>query len=347
MELWEKTLVKAENTIADAIEILQKVKLRVVLVVDDNRRLLGTITDGDVRRGLIRRLTLEASVCEVMEKTPVFAKPGIDSEVTLNMMKKKGLSYVPVLNEDGITLGVVTYQELNQKQKINNPVILMAGGFGKRLHPMTLDVPKPLLVVGDKPILQIIVEQFIDSGFKNFYVSIHYKAEQVRSYFGNGKDWGVSIKYIHEDKALGTAGALGLLPADLPKLPVIVMNADVLSKLNLRELLQYHEQLNGVATMCVRDYDMKVPYGVITANEHRIEEIMEKPTYSHFVNAGIYVLEPTVLENVCKNEYLDMTDLLQSYVNNGEHVNIFPIHENWIDIGRPEDYLSAQTEAKK
>ena len=344
MELWEKALVNVEHTIADAIEILQEVKLRVVLVVDDNRRLLGTITDGDVRRGLIRRLTLDASVCEVMEKSPVCAKPDTDSEVTLTMMEKKYLTNAPVLNEDGIILGLVTYQELNMKQKFNNPVVLMAGGFGARLHPLTLDVPKPLLPIGGKPILQIIIEQFIESGFKDFYISTHYKSEQVREYFNEGKDWGVSIKYIHEKKALGTAGALGLLPADLPKSPLIVMNADVLSRLNLIELLQYHEQLNGVATMCVRKYDMQVPYGVIVAKGHRIEKIMEKPKYSHFVNAGIYVLDNSVLENLYGEEYLDMTDLLQSFVTNGEHVNIFPIHENWIDIGRPEDYLTAQTE---
>jgi len=347
MEQWNKVLVKPDDKIALAIELLEKVSLRIVLVVNEKNVLLGTITDGDVRRGLIKHITLESSVIHVMQTRPLTIKKGSTRALMRALMQKNSLLHIPILDDQSHVVGIETLQSLNEKQKRENPVVLMAGGFGKRLHPMTLNVPKPLLSIGDKPILQIILEQFIEVGFSNFFISVHYKSEQVCEYFGNGEDWGVSIKYIHEDVPLGTAGALSLLPSDLPMLPIIIMNGDILTKINLIEFLEYHERLDGIATMCVREYDFQVPYGVVKATEHRVQAILEKPAYRYFVNAGIYLVEPSVYKELNKKEYLDMTDLLQSLIDHDEHINMFPIYENWLDIGRMEDYQVAQFEVNK
>jgi NDP-sugar pyrophosphorylase family protein len=223
----------------------------------------------------------------------------------------------------------------------------MAGGFGKRLKPLTDSTPKPLLKVGNKPILENILEQFIATGFHKFYISTHYKAEMVREYFGDGSNWNVSIEYIHEETPLGTAGGLGLLPNNLTKLPILVMNGDLLTKVNFEQLLNFHLQEGGAATMCVREYDFQVPYGVIKADGRRIISIQEKPIQSFFVNAGIYVLNPSILDAVDGKNYLDMTQLLEDKIENDEQVNLFPIHEYWLDIGGSKQFDRAQKDLRE
>ena len=222
----------------------------------------------------------------------------------------------------------------------------MAGGFGTRLQPLTDHSPKPLLTVGNKPILETILDQFIEAGFHNFYISTHYKAEMLREHFGNGSEWNVTINYIHEDKPLGTAGALGLLPDDLPDMPILMMNGDLLTKVNFSELVQFHLENGGEATMCVREYDFQVPYGVITANDHKVASIIEKPTHKFFVNAGIYVLNSEIIKRIDANSYLDMPHMLQEYIDVGGQVNIFPVHEYWLDIGQMEQFEQAQQDSK-
>jgi NDP-sugar pyrophosphorylase family protein len=218
----------------------------------------------------------------------------------------------------------------------------MAGGFGKRLQPLTDNVPKPLLKVGKNPILENILIQFIEAGFHNFYISTHYKAEMVREYFGDGGNWGIKIRYIHENKPLGTAGGLGLLPNNLPKLPILVMNGDLLTKIDFSELLNFHLQEKGDATMCVREYDFQVPYGVVKTEELRIISIEEKPVQRFFVNAGVYVLNSSILESIDGINYLDMPQLLEGVIENCGQVNMFPVHEYWLDIGQIEQFNQAQ-----
>ena len=234
---------------------------------------------------------------------------------------------------------------LGHSSKFHNPVFLMAGGFGKRLHPMTNDTPKPLLKVGDKPILEMILKQFIDAGFHNFYISTHYKAEMIREYFGNGDKWNVSIQYIHEEKPLGTAGALGLLPKDLLELPILVMNGDLLTKVNYKHLLDFHIEQGGEATMCAREYDIQVPYGVVEVEEQRVKSIIEKPVHKFYINAGIYVLNSAKVKSIDGDSYLDMPNLLNKLVSdNDENIGMFPIHEYWLDIGRMDEFQQAQSE---
>lgn len=344
MNSWKNILVGSDTSIEKAIEILESEPYKILLVVDDGSKLLGTVTDGDIRRGLIRHISMSSSVNLIMEGHPKTALISDTKDAIQKIMKQYGVLQVPLINEDRIVLGIESVYTPSERKKYNNPVILMAGGYGKRLHPLTLHTPKPLLKVGDKPILQSILENFIGVGFHNFLISTHYKAEQFKERFKNGEDWDVSIEYIHEEEPLGTAGFLGLLPKNFSELPVIIMNGDLLTEVNFEKLLSYHNEMGGVATMCVRRYEFQVPYGVIAGDKHKITEIIEKPIHEFFVNAGIYILNKEVYENIVPKQYINMPNLLQGMIDNGHQVNMFPLHENWLDIGRMEDYKQAQVE---
>lgn len=339
---WRKLIISEKAPISLAIKILDVESMRIVLVIDENEKLLGTITDGDIRRGLLKHIDMSMSVTDVMRHNPKVALANSGADTVLNIMKEYDLLHVPLINDDGVIVGMETLQHLTEKPRYDNPIFLMAGGFGKRLHPLTLDTPKPLLKVGNKPILQTILESFIELGFHQFYISTHYKAEQLCEYFGNGDEWNVSINYVHEEKPLGTAGSLGLLPDNMPNIPLIMMNGDLLTKINFEQLLQYHEESDGIATMCVREYDFQVPYGVVESNEQQISKIVEKPIHKFFVNAGIYVINPELYRSVTGKIFLDMPNLLQAEIDKGEKVSSFPMHEYWLDIGHMDDFKHAQ-----
>ena len=342
MHNWNKATLKQDNTMEMAIKILNQESLRIVMVVDQDERLVGTITDGDIRRGLIKQLSLNAELSEFMFRNPTVASLKDSKSSILAIMKKLDLLQIPIIDDDRKVVGLETLQHLLEKNRFNNPILLMAGGFGKRLTPITNDIPKPLLKVGAKPILENIIEEFIDAGFHNFYISTHYKADMVQEYFGDGSDWGVSIQYVYEEKPLGTAGSLGLLPSDLPKLPILVMNGDLLTKLDFEKLLNFHLREGADVTMCVREYDFQVPYGVINNDGKYVTSIEEKPTHRFFINAGIYVLNPSILDSIDGKSYLDMPQLLERKIKDSNKVNMFPVHEYWLDIGQTEQLLQAQ-----
>jgi len=335
---WRATLLKPTDTLEDAIQSLDRASLRIVMVADNQTKLLGTITDGDIRRALIKHQSLSMKVEQVMFKYPTTATLADGNAKILALMKKKNLLQIPILDEKGGILGLKTLQNAIELTKFENPVFLMAGGFGKRLRPLTNDTPKPLLKVGNKPILEIILEQLVEYGFQTFYISTHYKSDMVCRYFGNGSKWGVKIKYLCEEKPLGTAGALGLLPDNIPNLPILVMNSDLLTKINYKSLIEFHNDQNGVATMCSREYDFQVPYGVIKIDGQKIIKIIEKPAQKYFINAGIYVLDPILIKEVSGNSYLDMPTFLESQIQKGQQISMFPIHEYWLDIGQMEEY---------
>ena len=220
----------------------------------------------------------------------------------------------------------------------------MAGGFGTRLRPLTESCPKPMLKLGDKPILELIMLRFIHAGFHRFYISTHYLPEMIREYFGDGSKWNVNIRYVHEETPLGTGGALGLLPEDLPALPLILINGDVLTNVDFERVLEFHNKHNAAATMCVRDYEYQVPFGVINGEGNKIISMVEKPVQRFFVNAGIYVISPQIWRSVTQNNRIDMPTLLEQFISRQANVMMFPIHEYWLDIGRVEDYHRAQTD---
>jgi dTDP-glucose pyrophosphorylase len=344
---WKKTLLNQSAPMQQAIEVLNNESLRIVLVVDDEQKLVGTVTDGDIRRALLRHLTLEAVLSEFMFTQPTVASVTDDHNQILLKMQEFDLLQIPIVDEFGKVGGLETLQHLHEKKQYDNPVVLMAGGFGRRLRPLTEHTPKSMLNVGSKPILETILDQFIGAGFYRFFISTHYKAQHLQKHFGDGSDWGVSIEYIHEDEPLGTAGALGLLPKNIPGLPVLLMNGDLLTKVDFQELLSFHVEHGGEATMCVREYVFQVPYGVIQAEEHRITSIVEKPVHKYFINAGIYVLNPSILNTIDGKSYLDMPHLLIENINGNKQVNMFPLHEYWLDIGQMKQYEQAQVEIRE
>lgn len=342
---WQKTLISESSTIKQALEIINSEALRVAVVVDKENKLLGMITDGDIRRGLLSELTLSDSVSKIMNSNPFTARQSISKEELVELMEKKEILSVPMLDCEGRIVGLETLHSVLSKEIYLNPVFIMAGGFGTRLRPLTDNCPKPMLKVGDKPILETVIKSFIKAGFSNFYISTHYMPEQIHQHFGDGSDFGVSISYVHEDTPLGTGGALGLLPEDLPRdLPLIMINGDVLTKVDFQRLLNFHMENDADATMCVREYDYQIPYGVINGDGNQITSMVEKPIQRFFVNAGIYVVSPRVIQSVEKNQKIDMPTLLEQHMEERQKVLMFPIHEYWLDIGRMDDFNRAQTD---
>ncbi len=343
MSDWTKTFVAPEASIRETIAIIDAGSLQIALVVNATRQLLGTVTDGDIRRGILRGHGLDAPVAGIMNTTPTVARLNESREDILVLMKQKQIHQIPLLDEQNVVVGIESIDAMLQSGPRNNPVVIMAGGLGSRLHPLTDDCPKPLLRIGNKPILETILENFTAYGFEQFYFSVNYRADMVQEYFGNGERWGVRIEYLHEDRRLGTAGALSLLPAGIRE-PILVMNGDLLTKVNFEHLLNFHARAKGAATMCVREFQHTVPYGVLTLDEHRIAAIEEKPVQRYFVNAGIYVLDPECLAHIPASGVLDMPELFCQVIATGAHAAAFPIREYWIDIGRLDDYERANGE---
>lgn len=318
-------------------------RLQICLVVEEENKLLGTVTDGDIRCGILKGLSLDSSVDGIMNNRPTVAGQFEDRDQILNTMRVNKFLQIPVVDEQGRVIGLETLSDLLNPAEQENIVVLMAGGIGSRLKPLTDDCPKPMLAVGNKPILETIINNFVEYGFRRFYLSVNYKAEMVTSYFGDGSRWGVDIRYIHEHERMGTAGALGHLPLR-PSLPLLVMNADLITKVNFNNLLSYHVQKSSKATMCVREYDLQVPYGVVQLDGDRFAGIEEKPVKRFFVNAGIYVLEPEVLDYVPANSYFDMPQLFERIAQEHKNISVFPISEYWLDIGQMNDYMRAVNE---
>ena len=341
---WKNVLLEASATILEALEIINKEALRVALVIDKEQHLVGVVTDGDIRRGLLNNLSLNDAIALVMNTNPTVAEVGAERETLIDLMESKGVLSIPLL-KDGKVVGLETLHGALSKNKYQNPVFIMAGGFGTRLRPLTDTCPKPMLKVGDKPILETVVKSFIKAGFSNFYISTHYMPEQIHQHFGDGSNLGVNISYVHEDSPLGTGGALGLLPEDMPKdLPLIMINGDVLTKVDFQRLLNFHIENDADATMCVREYDYQIPYGVINGEGNQITSMVEKPVQRFFVNAGIYVVSPRVIQSVEKNQNIDMPTLLEQHMKERQKVLMFPIHEYWLDIGRMDDFKRAQVD---
>lgn len=341
---WESFLISDKKNIKDALKIINKETVRMAFVVNSKGQLVGSVTDGDIRRGLLRGLSVSENVSLIMNTSPKFTNENISKSTALDLMEREHINCIPVLKNKKI-ISVFIKNECHEN-RVENAVFLMAGGFGKRLRPLTFDCPKPMLKVGDTPILQIIIERFIKAGFHRFYISTHYMSEIFENYFGDGAKWGIDITYIEEDKPLGTAGALGLLNKDHVKKPIIVMNGDILTGVDFRELLGFHSKRNGTATMCVSEYEYEIPYGVVNSMEMHVESIVEKPKHKVNINSGIYVLDPEIIKKVKRNTVLDMPTLLRKELACGNSVNTFPIFEYWIDIGRREDYEQAQVKNK-
>ncbi len=339
---WKDLLIQQGTSIVQAIKVIDSGGMQLALVIDEEGRLIGTVSDGDIRRGILRGIPLDHSVGEVMNCNPLVAGPSTTQDEIFSLLKSHILRQLPILDTSRRILGLAALEDFLNKETHDNPVIIMAGGMGHRLYPLTRDTPKPMLRVGSKPILESIVENFISQGFRSFYFSVNYKAEMVKNYFQDGSQFGAKIQYVEEETRLGTAGALSLLPVK-PKNPVIVMNGDLLTKVNFNQLLEFHIQQGAIATMCVKEYEFQVPYGVVSLDQrnHHIHSIDEKPTHKFFVNGGIYVLNPVVLDRIPKGQTFDMTSLFAELIDTKSPIGAFPVREYWMDIGRLDDFEKA------
>ena len=335
--------LKITAKIRDAIFALDKSSKKIVLIVDDYTNLIGVVADGDIRRGLLKNIQLDDSIEKVILRNPITCKPEDEPEKLLEIALSKKIYQIPIVEKQGKLIGLYQVDDLIKPAQKSNPVVLMAGGMGTRLHPLTEDKPKPLLHVGGKPILETIIHNFKKCGFSNFYLSVNYKSEMIEDNFKDGSSLGVNINYIREHEQLGTAGALAYLK-DKIKESFFVMNGDILTNLNFNDFLSFHQKHQSLATMGVRTYEHQIPYGVIQSNQDRITNIKEKPVETSLVNAGIYILEPQTLEGLKENERVDMPSIFDNLIVNEQKALSYLINDYWVDIGRLEELRRADAE---
>lgn len=338
----KKITVCSDASIRDVIEVIDRGALQIALVVESDQ-LLGTVTDGDIRRAFLKGKELSDPIFDIYNQRPIKGFISQPKEDLLQMALAAGVKQLPMVDDQNHLVGIEFVEDyLRVSEKVNR-VVVMAGGLGSRLRPLTEKTPKPLLKVGSKPILETIIRNFARYGFRNIYLSVNYKAEQIQNYFGNGRSFGANLQYLVEDKRLGTAGALSLFPEPSDQ-PIIIMNGDLLTNVNFEHLLNYHLLSDASATMCVRDYELQVPYGVVHSDGATIQGIEEKPIHRCYVNAGIYVLNPEVLRKIPKDQYFDMPQLFKLLIKEGHKTCSFPVREYWMDIGQPADFAQANSE---
>jgi len=335
-----------QSKIREALAIIDKGGIKIAVVMGNNNKLLGTLSDGDIRRAILKGKGLDDSIGGIYFRSPRSVNANESKEDIINLCIRKKIYQVPVIDDDNRVLGIEILDELLKPKTQPNKVILMVGGLGTRLRPLTEKTPKPMLHVGKKPILQTIIENFASYGFINIVMCVNYKSDIIKDYFGNGKKFGVCISYISEKERMGTAGALSLL-SDKPNEPFFVMNGDLLTNVNFEHLLEFHRFGNALATMCVREYDFQVPYGVVNIDNERIVSIEEKPICKFFVNAGIYILNPECIDYIPKDQFYDMPTLFETLISLNKETQSFPLREYWLDIGRMDEYERANREYYK
>lgn len=336
-----------KDSIRQAMACINRNSKGIVLLIDLQEKLLGTITDGDIRRAILLGKSLDDPVGDLLAlkshalySRPVTARIGSDTLSLLKLMHQHDVRQIPLLDDQERVVDLVSLQDLLPGQDEPFQAVVMAGGFGVRLRPLTDDMPKPMLPVGDRPLLELIIEQLRSAGIRQVNVTTHYKAEKIIQHFGDGSSFGVELNYVSEDRPMGTAGALSLI--EKKNEPLLVVNGDILTGVDFRSMLSYHRENHADLTVAVRKFDIQVPYGVIECNGSRVESLSEKPLLSFFVNAGIYFLEPSVHRYIPDGEYSDMTDLIRLLLKEKKTVISFPIMEYWLDVGQPIDYEQAQ-----
>jgi len=339
---WRNACVSPNATITDVIGVIDRGGAQIALVVDENGKLCGTITDGDVRRCLMQGVSLDVPVTRFMNAQPSTALETATLSEIRAMMVRHSHHQIPVIDDQGRVVRLEIIDSLLQSESKPNKVVLMAGGLGLRLRPLTAHRPKPLLEVGGRPILETTINRLVAQGYTDICLSLGYKAEMIQAHFGDGEEFGAKIHYLLEEEPLGTAGALSLIQEAVDE-PFLVMNSDILTTLKVDNLIAFHKEKGGVATMGVRSHDTVVPFGVVEATDDRLVCMREKPVIRHLVNTGIYVLEPTVLEKVASGRYMDMPDLLAKVNAEKEgSVSVYPVFEYWIDVGRSGDFQRAE-----
>jgi len=344
MKKIDRILVHQNATIREALQIIDKGAMKLAIITDVDLRLLGTLTDGDIRRGLLNGMGLDDQIEPIIFRTPTVCRENDTKETIIQLALSKKLYQIPIIDVTGRVVGIYEIDELLRRTPKTNKAVLMAGGLGTRLGELTKHTPKPMLKVGEKPILETIIKNFAKYGFTEIIISVNYLSQLIEDYFGDGSDFGVSITYIKEKQRMGTAGALSLIRDQLTE-PFFVMNADLLTNINFEHLYDYHLSSQSIATMCVGKYDFQVPYGVVNLKNDKILSVDEKPIHKFFVSAGIYMLSPDTLKLIPDGEFFDMPSLFKKIITQGVGIAAsFPIHEYWLDIGQASDYEKARIE---
>ena len=343
-------IVAPSASIRDAIACMDGNNAKVALVVDSESRLLDTVTDGDVRRALLAGETLDAPVTVLRDRKvtsphakPITAPTQSSHSALLRLMQDGGVRHIPLTGDGDRVVGLVTLDELLPTDDLPVRALVMAGGYGTRLRPLTEDLPKPMLPVGDRPVLELIVEQLRHAGIKKVHLSTHYKAEIIEQHFRDGDGFGVDIEYVEEHAPLGTAGAVGLI--ETTDLPLLVINGDIVTRVDFQAMLDFHQEHRAAMTVAVREHQLQFPYGVVDIDGTEVVGIREKPVMRQFINAGIYLLNPEVCRFIPPGQPYDMPDVIDRLLK--EHLSVvsFPVHEYWLDIGHHPDYQQAQVDS--
>ena len=333
----EYLLLKSNSTIEQALKVVDASAIKIAIVSDDGKTLKGVLTDGDIRRAIMRKdINLESSIESIYNKNPITCKRGTSMKQIKSLMKEKKVLHIIEVTEEGEILHLHLGNDL-QAQVSNYTAVIMAGGLGTRLMPLTENIPKPMIKINGKPILEIIIANLKSQGFAKVYISVNYKKEIIMDYFKDGKSFGLKIEYLIETERLGTGGSLSLLPADVDQ-SFIVTNADILSDIHFGNILEQHLQSNSMCSVLITTYKIEVPYGVINLNsEGYFKNLVEKPTYDFLINSGIYALSKDVLKFIPKNQFFNMTDLIEIINKNDTNINLITSENSWHDIGRKED----------
>ncbi len=341
---WKKSIVEEGGKIKDVINSLNNSSSQVAIIESKQKKFVGIITDGDIRRGFLDGKAIDDEFETLINKNPIIVDEYISSDEVLKIMIKEDIHQIPIVKNNEIH-GLHVIDNILTKSKHDNLIVIMAGGMGKRLRPYTEDCPKPMLKVGNKPMLQHIIEKAKEDGFNNFIITTHYLNHIIEEHFRDGSEFGVNITYTHEKDPLGTAGALSLIDPK-PDKPFIVTNGDVMTEVRFSDILDFHTNNDGIATMAIRQYELHHPFGVVDIKNSEVESFEEKPIYYSYINAGVYVLNPEALSSLNKNEVCDMPTLLQKNKSKNNKITAYPMHESWIDVGREEDLHSIRREGK-
>jgi dTDP-glucose pyrophosphorylase len=339
-QLWRQAILPANATIGQAIRNLNENSIKIVLLANETGVFEGTISDGDIRRGLLKGLDLNSPLASIIHRNALVVPPELGPKFVMQLMLANKIQQIPVVDEQQHVIGLHLWDEITTPPTRPNLMVIMAGGMGKRLHPHTETCPKPLLSVGGKPMLEHIIDRAKLEGFNHFVLAIHYLGHLIEAHFGNGERLGVQIDYLREESPLGTAGALGLLNP-LPDAPFVVTNGDVITDIHYGELLDFHKRSAAAATMAVRVHEWQHPYGVVQIQGVEIVGFEEKPIARSHINAGIYVLDPVALSVLTADAHCDMPTLFERLQANAKRTVAYPMHEPWLDVGRPDDLLAA------
>lgn len=335
-----KYTVSPTTTIFEALQLVDQNAKQMAVLVDNDQNIIGVITDGDIRRAILKGVPLNSSVIDVVNRTPLVAFENESRRALISKMQDRSVSFIPLVDKENKLADIVFLSELLNVSRKHNSIIIMAGGRGTRLGELTKECPKPMLKIGNKPILEIIISHLSSFGFYDFHISVNHLKEQIMEYFEDGESMGVKISYLHEKEPLGTAGALANFKPQSSE-PVITMNGDIYTDMDFSDLIDSHNSSNAQATVCLRKYDYQIPYGVVKTDNKQIVSIEEKPVLSYFVNAGIYVFNPKILEIIPKDTYYPMTKFLEELLKKGNQVHSYQVEGIWIDIGRRDDYKNA------